>query len=305
VAYNTGQGVQLWDVLNGKPVGPSIDVGGAGTPGTVLAFSPDGRRFATNIAGSKVRLWDANTAVALGEPLPGHDSRELSIVDIAFGPEGHVVLATAVTWPPTEPGSVLHAWNADTNSPIWAPVIGNYGVVLAVAFSPDGSRIVTGGADRMVRLWDAGTGQPSGEPIALQDQVSDVAFTERGERIVAVSGDTVQIFDADPDAKLVTDTAASRILQTDSASSVFGAWPTIAGPRILVRDDNGLRLLNADTGERVGPSVDNVRFNAPRRSQRGRASVGNLVECRRRDPDRRCGERGTGRRLSDPAWGGR
>lgn len=37
--------------------------------------------------------------------------------------------------------------------------------VLAVSFSADRTRIVTGLSDKNVRLWDAATGQPLGEPL--------------------------------------------------------------------------------------------------------------------------------------------
>ena len=60
--------------------------------------------------------------------------------------------------------------------------------------------IATGGSDNLLRFWDARTSQPLGEPIQLHDQVSDVEFTAHGERIVASSGDSVQVFDADPNA---------------------------------------------------------------------------------------------------------
>jgi hypothetical protein len=40
---------------------------------------------------------------------------------------------------------------------------GHTHLVTSVSFSPDGTRIVAGSHDRIVRLWDAGNGEPVGE----------------------------------------------------------------------------------------------------------------------------------------------
>ena len=68
----------------------------------------------------------------------------------------------------------------------------------SVAFSPDGTRIVSGGDDNTVRLWDAATGQPVGQPLTGHtDAVYSVAFSPDGTRIVSGSDDgTVRLWDA-------------------------------------------------------------------------------------------------------------
>ena len=69
-----------------------------------------------------------------------------------------------------------------------------------MAFSPDGTRIASGSADKTVRLWDAATGQPVGQPLTGHtDAVSSVAFSPDGTRIASGSDDkTVRLWDAPP-----------------------------------------------------------------------------------------------------------
>jgi WD40 repeat protein len=64
---------------------------------------------------------------------------------------------------------------------------GHEGIVHSVAFSPDGQRIVSGGADGTIRLWDARTQEPIGPPVAVGSDVNAVAYHPDGRRVV--SGD--------------------------------------------------------------------------------------------------------------------
>ncbi|KAG2751050.1 WD40 repeat-like protein, partial [Suillus brevipes Sb2] len=68
----------------------------------------------------------------------------------------------------------------------------------SVSFSPDGTRIITGSWDRTVRLWNAGTGQPVGEPLrGHTGSVASASFSPDGTRIVTGSWDrTVRVWDA-------------------------------------------------------------------------------------------------------------
>ena len=63
-------------------------------------------------------------------------------------------------------------------------------MVRGLAFSPDGRRIVSGSADKTLRLWDAGIGQLIGIPLTGHtDAVNSVAFSPDGRRIVSGSAD--------------------------------------------------------------------------------------------------------------------
>ena len=81
-----------------------------------------------------------------------------------------------------------------------------------MAFSPDGQRIVSGSADKTVRLWNADTGQPIGDPLTGHtDFVYSVAFSPDGQHIVSGSYDkTLRLWPTYPDpasamcAKLTT-----------------------------------------------------------------------------------------------------
>ena len=62
-------------------------------------------------------------------------------------------------------------------------------VVWAVAFSPDGQRVLTGSADHTARLWDAATGEAVATLTGHTAAVSAVAFSPDGKRVLTGSGD--------------------------------------------------------------------------------------------------------------------
>jgi WD40 repeat protein len=57
-----------------------------------VAFSPNGKLLASSTFDKTVRLWDAATGEARGEPLTGHTDH---VIAVAFSPEDSNLLASA------------------------------------------------------------------------------------------------------------------------------------------------------------------------------------------------------------------
>jgi WD40 repeat protein len=62
------------------------------------------------------------------------------------------------------------------------------------AFSPDGTKVLTGGIDRTVRLWESATGRPIGAPIPLEGKPVDASFSPDGATILAADSKAVHLW---------------------------------------------------------------------------------------------------------------
>lgn len=158
-----------------------------GSPVNSIAFSPDGTRILTGGRDQTVRVWDARTGQAIGEPLRGLEGMASSV---AFSPDGARIVFGG------RDGTV-QVWDAQSGQLLGQALGGHTDEVNSVAFSPDGARIVSGSNDRTVRMWDAQSGQAISEPLrGHEGWVSCVAFSPDGTRIASGSGDlTVRLWE--------------------------------------------------------------------------------------------------------------
>jgi tetratricopeptide (TPR) repeat protein len=88
--------------------------------------------------------------------------------------------------------STARLWDAATGKPRSEP-LRHDGPVYAVAFSPDGSTVLTG-SNNTAGLWDAATGIPLGEPLRPPGPVLSVAFSPDGRTVITGGNHTATMW---------------------------------------------------------------------------------------------------------------
>ena len=187
---------RLWDLETGKELHAFSAGEHAFIPPRVVgaAFSPDGKTAFVASAYMGMWQWDVETGKELRytkyRPAP-------PVWRVVFSPDGKRAMSGNGDYEvdrdgkcvPAGVGAKVRLWDVEMRKELRC-LEGHQDSVLAVAFSPDGKRGLSGGADKTIRLWDLETGKELHCFQVPEDMVMGVAFSPDGKRALSSSVDT-------------------------------------------------------------------------------------------------------------------
>jgi len=231
-----GSGTQIfiWDLLQKIPI-QVID--GLHQEARALAFAPDGQTLVAAGLERKIRIFDVASGALLAEEETLAPIQTMSVVrqsgTLVTGDQAGVLTLRNM-----KTGRAETAWQAHGD---W---------ILGTAITPDGARLASAGADRLVRVWDLRSHARLSSLIGHAGRVLSVDFSRDGAQLASASEDkTVRIWSPRAGALLATlpgHTATVRAVRYTGHGSVLASGS----------DDGTIRLWHLDDLERPAPELE-------------------------------------------------
>ncbi len=125
-------------------------------------------------------------------------------------------------------------------------VTGHDGPVTGGDFIPDGTKFVSGGADKTLRMWQVADGAPLRAWVGHESAVSSIAVMTDGKTIVSGSLDrSVRLWPADLPVETATDAVPGEVIKLEPLANfvhpsvVRSVRPSANGTRIAAAGDDG------------------------------------------------------------------
>jgi len=227
--------LRLWEIESGTQIGD--DWGDDGKEGVwSIALSPNGKTVASGSRDGKVRLWDVETKKVVAEW------------------SGHTTIAGSLCWSADgdrvvtgfHDGTII-VWDVESGDTALGPIKTGHYVVSAVIYSPDTTKIATGGSyDKALKIWDAKTGNLL-STIKHVYAVWSLAWSSDQKKLITGSY-LIRIFDT---------TTWQQIAILEGHTDLVTSLSLFQNNRLLASTswDKTARLWNLDTNLPVGPPL--------------------------------------------------
>jgi WD40 repeat protein len=228
--------IRLWDTTNGTELRA---LKGHTRPVLSLAFARDGRALASGSADQTIKLWDTTNGRQL-RVLGDDDGGGIAggVAALAFDVDGRTLTSVSLDITQGESGlryalSFKH-WDYTTGQ-LLRSSSALCGQVIAVALSPDGRMLASGGFDEPITLWDAESGRKLRTFVGGNKVVEAVAFSPDGRTLVG--------------AGRLWDVATGRELRALDEYDGGGAFSPDGRTLALIEGRTKIKLLTVATGE--------------------------------------------------------
>ena len=274
--------VKLWDIRIGKEI--PIPIRDLTKPQNTLTFSPDGQTLAVggddntirllNIQQNVVATIDAGAGItnlsysADGSILIAQcDNQSVKIYDAvkktmlrevvgvakqaAISPNGRIIASVDKSSQEDDDMDIRRTvalWNVFNGKKI-RTFIGNSPRVLCFAFSPDGTKLTTGGADRALRTYDVATGRDVSDLNGYRKVIKAVTFDKSGNRLATAhsdkDGNNIRLWDLEKGTEPAD--LKAPLIQVASLSYTADGKTLAAGGTSL--DNKSIVIWNVETGK--------------------------------------------------------
>ena len=206
--------VKVWAVETGQNL---ATLQGHGESINSVAISPDGTKLASGSDDRTIRLWELPTGRAL-HTLSKESLNKLQIDDevgtkterfmsrvksVAFSPDGLILATLDEDIGGSLCGDAVKLWDVGTGQFLTVLTDGTDFAGFAVAFSPDGTKLVSGSWADTVELWEVSTQKHIATFPGHTGNVDTVAFSPDGTKLASGSFDgTVLLWEVPKSIKL-------------------------------------------------------------------------------------------------------